>query len=273
MQNRDRLKIYTDKLFADDSSWFDIRETLISIAYFFAESETFDIEKDRHQPGGKEILLDTGYAVSSWSAAMCLLEVKRTLVFLQGIIKAIKHLLAKTLQRPLHILDAGCGPFGLLSVIPALYFTPEEIRLHLIDIIPDNIIAVKKLISSLGMQPYFDKIVLADATKFEWDKRTPLNMVLSETMLNALRKEPQLAITLNLSRQLAPEGLFIPEEIDICLVQVDPGKRQKAYMDTDILNDQVRNQFEQPIAKIMHLNKATAYSSPNKINLVSVTLP
>ena len=269
------LTHYADLLLAENTNWQTKKETLCAIGELFSELDAYKVENVEPNFSTNERKLNTGYAVSTWSAAMCLQEISRTVIFFKGIMQAIKNLLSNTTKRPVHILDAGCGPYALLSILPALYFTKEEVCFHLIDIIPDNISSAKKIISGLGLEEHFKNIYQEDATTFTWQETAPLQMVISETMLNALKKEPQVAITLNLGKQLATNGIFIPEKINITLVQTDPGKRQSMLMDPAIncMDQEIRKQFEFTIDHILCLDKHSSYSSLNKIDLPTVILP
>jgi len=57
----------------------------------------------------KDIMLPSGKAISAAAAAHCLLEMKRTAVFLRGIHKAILHKLKEKKGSQLRILYAGTG--------------------------------------------------------------------------------------------------------------------------------------------------------------------
>lgn len=253
-----KLKALTDCLLDENNSWGEKRQVVNEIAALFAGLGIYDIQTNNREIG-EAVPLAEGYAISSWGAAMCLLEVKRTMVFVKGIIAAIQTLQHKNTNPPLHILDAGCGPFALLSILPALYFKPGSVQFHLIDIIPENIQAVKKLIKVLSLVEYFGDLFVADAIQFKWQRKEPLNMVISETMLNALRKEPQVAITLNLAPQLAPGGLLIPENIQVNLYAVNNGLKHTHMLSASNSLKFNREAFEKNIATIMVLNKDTKF--------------
>lgn len=265
------LKNLTDCLLDEKSSWGEKRKSVHDIATLFAGLGIYDIQTNDKEIG-EAVSLAEGYAISSWGAAMCLLEVKRTMVFVKGIIAGIQSLQQKKVNATLHVLDAGCGPFALLSVLPALYFKPKSVQFHLIDIIPENIEAVKKLIKVLSLEEYFGDLFVADAIHFKWHRKEPLNMVISETMLNALRKEPQVAITLNLSPQLAPGGLFIPENIQVKLYAVNNRLKHSYLMSNTSDSNNKREVFEKNIGTIMVLNKYTQFDQGLKKQLTTLRL-
>jgi hypothetical protein len=62
----------------------------------------------------EDIYLSSGKAVSPTKAAHCLLEYRRTAVFLRGVYKAILQLKRDFPHERLHILYAGCGPYATL---------------------------------------------------------------------------------------------------------------------------------------------------------------
>lgn len=256
------LKTLTDRLLANESSWGERRQAVHDIAELFSSLGIYDIHTNEREIGAA-VNLSGGYAISSWGAAMCLLEVKRTYIFIKGIIAAIQSLQRNQPNKPLHILDAGCGPFALLSVLPALYVEKGTAIFHLLDVIPENIAAVKKLITALQLDDFFGDLYIADAIHFKWPKAVPLNMVISETMLNALRKEPQVAITLNLAPQLASGGLFIPENIRVDLYAVN----NKLYQQDD------RTPYEHFYTTLIQLNKYTQFEDGITKQLAKVKIP
>lgn len=166
----------------------------------------------------KDIMLPSGKAISPSAAAHCLLEMKRTAVFLRGIHQAVLQKLNNRTAKPVRILYAGTGPYGTL-VIPLLYlFTPDKIQVDFLDINPVSLEALRKLITELQLNDYIGSIYCEDATTFRVSKT--YDIVISETMLACLKNEPQVAIMQNLIPQLTEECLFIPEKISIeaCLI-------------------------------------------------------
>jgi predicted RNA methylase len=163
----------------------------------------------------KHIMLPTGKAISTISAAHCLLELMRTRVFVKGIHKAILTLQERFKGQTIHILYAGCGPYATLLTPLTQVFSPEEVAFHLLDINPDSLAAVKELYKGLQLTSYVASYMLQDATTFTTEAHTPMHLMISETMLDALRNEPQVAIMQNLLPQLPVGGLFIPEKITV----------------------------------------------------------
>lgn len=181
----------------------------------------------------QDIWLPSGNAVSTIKAAHCLLEFMRTAVFLRGIHKAILTLQQSFPGQRIHILYAGCGPYATLLTPLTTRFSSEEIAFHLLDINEDSLTSAKKLYSTLQLEDYVEEWICADATTYKIPNDITIHLMISETMLNALRKEPQVAIMLNLVPQLPEQGLFVPEEINVSaqlLSRRDEGNR---YMHPD----------------------------------------
>jgi hypothetical protein len=168
----------------------------------------------------RDLILPSGKAISCAGAAHCLLEMKRTAVFLRGINKAITLKLTEVASKPIRILYAGTGPYGML-VIPLLpLYQPDELIVDLLDINPDSLAALQKLTGTLDLNDYIGEIYCTDATTFTIDKQ--YDIVISETMLACLKSEPQVAIMQNLIPQLADDCIFIPEQISIDASLVNP---------------------------------------------------
>ncbi len=172
----------------------------------------------------KDIMLPSGKAISPSAAAHCLLEMKRTAVFLRGIHQAVLQKLNNGADKPVHILYAGTGPYGTL-VIPLLYlFTPDKIQVDLLDINPVSLEALQKLTSKLQLNDYIGSVFCEDATTFALNRN--YDIVISETMLACLKSEPQVAVMQNIIPQLQPEAIFIPEEIRIDAALTNPKMEQ-----------------------------------------------
>lgn len=161
------------------------------------------------------IYLSAGKAVSPTQAVHCLLEFKRTAVFLKGIYKAILHLQKTFHNKKVTLLYAGCGPYATLLTPLTTLFSAEEISFILLDINEVSLEAVQLLYEHLHITQYIKKVVHTDASTYQIDPEDEIQVVISETMQQALQKEPQVAIMQNLIPQLPENGLFIPERIDI----------------------------------------------------------
>jgi len=168
----------------------------------------------------KDIWLPPDKASSTSDAAHCLLEMKRTAVFLRGINSAISVKISEVAGRPVRILYAGTGPYGTL-VIPLLkLYMPEELIVDLLEINSESLAALQKVTDTLTLGPYIGEVFCADATTFVVTK--PYDIVISATMLACLKSGSQVAIMQNLVPQLSEACLFIPEEISIDAFLTNP---------------------------------------------------
>lgn len=161
----------------------------------------------------KDIMLPSGKAISTASAAHCLLEMKRTALFLRGINKAILQKLHEKKGGKLRILYAGTGPYGTLVIPLLLLYSTEEIKVDLLDINPNSLTALQKIIETLGIGCYISEVFFADATTIKLNRQ--YDIAISETMQSCLKNEPQVAVMQNIIPQLSPATIFIPEEIFI----------------------------------------------------------
>jgi hypothetical protein len=165
-----------------------------------------------------DIYLGSGKAISPIKAALCLLEPSRTVRFLRGVFHALRDLQERFPGQRINVLYAGTGPYSTL-VFPLLpYFNPGEISLTLVDVNTHCLEAVRELYRTMGFEPFINSLVLADAAELDISALN-IHLAISETMQNALKREPQVAIMKNIIPQLQQGGVFIPEEIrvDVCL--------------------------------------------------------
>jgi hypothetical protein len=169
------------------------------------------------QSDDNEIAVKGGVALSSSGAADCVDDYLRTVNFIKGIYKALNNLIVLFPDRNINILYAGCGPYATL-ILPLLpLFKKERISAILIDINASSIESVQKIISIIGFEDYNLELIEGDATTYIIPKNFEIDLAISETMHYALTREPQVAISRNIIRQLPQHAIFIPQEIKIDL--------------------------------------------------------
>ena len=183
------------------------------------------------QGTGDDIYLPQGKAISPPHAAFCLLEGQRTSVFMRGLYQAILKLKDIYPGTRLNILYAGCGPYATLITPLTALFSPEEISIRMLDINPICLEAVKKLYDALDLSVYIESYICEDATTYQAE--SPTHLIISETMMHALVREPQVAIMLNLVPQLAPGGLFIPQSITVSATLMNEAQEMKRRLDAN----------------------------------------
>ena len=160
-----------------------------------------------------EAILPTGKAISPSQAAHCLTDLARTTQFLRGINAAIGELKARFPDETLDILYAGCGPFAALVTPLLTKCEPADLRVTLIDYHQRSVDAVRTVLTKLEFNDFVEDIFCIDAAAYQHRRRP--HLIICETMNNALRKEPQAALTLNLATQLHDKGIFIPQRISV----------------------------------------------------------
>jgi len=166
------------------------------------------------------IMLPSGKAISSSAAAHCLLELKRTAVFLRGIHAAIQEKLQTGACRPIRILYAGTGPYGTLLLPLLPLYLPNQLQIDLLDVNQTSLTALQKIIDRLAFQSFIGKIYCADAATMRVEQE--YDIAISETMLSCLKSEPQVAIMQNIIPQLPDDAVFIPQQISIDAWLTDP---------------------------------------------------
>ena len=172
--------------------------------------------KTRESLKNMGIALQRGVAISPSQAAYCLVYTPmRSVVFLRGIYKAILHALSISPGECIRIFYAGCGPYAALLTPFTALFGADELAYYLLDINPESIEVAQKLYESLGAGAYVRKWLCDDATTCRLPADATMHVVISETMQKALSEEPQVAIMQNLIPQMAPDAVFIPEEINV----------------------------------------------------------
>lgn len=201
---------------------------------------------------------ENGTRVNPYMAAYCFLDYLRSYKFTLGIKKLIDEKLNQGHQKPLQILYAGTGPYASLVLPLTTVFSADQIQITLLDIHQSSLDAVSKLINAFKLQAYFNGFIKADATLFVPANNELYDIIISETMDKALRKEPQVAIFNHLQQFLKPNGALIPEEIRVDLYQSKWGEEKNPafeyYLDleTKAHNAKVREKVTNLIAVNKH---------------------
>ncbi len=205
--SRELLKSMAEKLLLPEPGFLTMKQSVDGMYEIFKAITGISYEN----MNDLEIILPKGKAISPAAAAHCLLEMKRTTMFLRGIKHAIDSKLH--INRKVEILYAGCGPYATLVTPLLSFYTPVQVSVTLLDVNPISIKAAETLINTLGFEDYVTDYILADASEYKVDKS--YSIVISETMQAGLKKEPQVAIMHNLIPQCNSDTIFIPERITI----------------------------------------------------------
>ena len=156
-----------------------------------------------------------GKAVSPTTAAQCAEDVQRTRIFMQGVYAAIQQKLRQKNNQTITVLYAGTGPFGLLLVPLLPLLDAAHVQVTLLDIHPESLTKVQRVIESLGVGNFIVQSQQADACAWETDQR--FDLIISETMRQGLIQEPQVSIFSYLQQFLKTDGWLVPEIIRLDL--------------------------------------------------------
>ncbi len=215
-----RFGTITERLLDPDSDPGQLREACIQLHAVFEElsnvgddSSGADVERETRLP--------TGVALSPRDAARCVLDTQRTVMFIRGIHSAIQRAMERNPDQPIQLLYAGCGPYATLALPLTMRFPPERLQLTLLDIHERSIAAVQQIIDGLGLQDWIRGCITCDATTYVHPAGSPVHILVIEAMQKTLEKEPQVALTFNLARQLSDGGVLIPEEVRLAVCLAD----------------------------------------------------
>jgi hypothetical protein len=165
--------------------------------------------------------LSAGSAISPLDAGRCLLDLRRTSVYLRGVYDAIQEARQRFSGEIIHVLYAGCGPFALLCLPLLPLLAGQAVRFTLLDVHTRAIESVQAIMAVLRSDGANVDCLVCDATHYHTPDYRPLHVVVSEAMQRALEKEPQVAILMNTAPQLTSGGLMVPELISVDAVLTD----------------------------------------------------
>jgi predicted RNA methylase len=215
--NFQKLKLITAALLSQLLDYNAIRNATISLKELFENTVGFDDTDPDNQP---HILTGSGQAVGPWTAAFCVTDMMRTRKFILGIRDAIQERLKIEPGKPVTVLYAGTGPFATLLTPLTTVFSPLQLKLILLEINPVSFGFLQKTIQKFEMKDYLVEAVLTDAVTWNIPANLQPDIIVSETMMPGLNKEPQVSIVANLLSQSNRNPILIPESIkvDACLL-------------------------------------------------------
>lgn len=177
-----------------------------------------DSDFTRQKDAEESTITETGAALVPWDAAACMEDRIRTAAFIRGAIHAVEHKLRQTDRRPLHLVEAGCGPLGTLLLPLLAKFSAGELVISAIDLHEQSIACTTAMLDYFGFLPRARQLVHGDATAINLE--SPVDLIVTETMNTALTSEPQVAISRALLRK-NPAASLVPQSIKIDLALVD----------------------------------------------------
>src|SRR5262249_38287209 len=118
-------------LFADDDSHLEAAVTSLDRLF----RDITGMREDTVDPRDRSaILLPAGPAISPLDAGRCLLDPRRTAIFLRGLHAAVQEAKRRFPGEVIHVLYAGCGPFAPLCLPLLPLLAGQAVRFTLIDV-------------------------------------------------------------------------------------------------------------------------------------------
>lgn len=217
---RERLQNIGTHIISSQHRQDEVNAAIILSDFF--SGHALDQSPAFREKGILEFSTNSGIAISTKEAAHCTTDYLRTTRFIKGVYAAIEELIRRFPNERLRILYAGCGPYATL-ILPVLpFFSEKQLEVVLLDINPYSLDSARELIEELQVKNDHMNFIAADATVYE--KKEGFHLIITETMFQALIREPQVAITEHLRKQLIPNGIFIPEDIQLDAVCTSFGK-------------------------------------------------
>ncbi len=212
------LASITDIVLDETSSSRALQEALDDFARLCSNISGINPDPS-HNAWAEDIFLDNGTAINPQAAAFCIKDYQRSVIFMRALYAAMSTAQLR-FNDTIHVLYAGCGPFATLLLPLLTKFKPGEFEFMLLDIHQRSIDSVQQLIAAFGFEAFAINTVQEDACHYQHP--CPLQLIIVETMQKSLEQEPQFAITANLAPQLCPQGIFIPQRIEVklCLAQL-----------------------------------------------------
>lgn len=224
MGSREAFWSIAARLLSDEGTPDDRHDAAKDLYEFF--NELTGHPQDRvgvdANPWQTETLLPYGKAINPYSAVICLQDHARTCAFARGVHQAIRAARNRFPGEPVELLYAGTGPFAPLALLQTACFSPDELRLTLIDIHQPALDCLAGILATLGLGDYVEDVLQADAAQWVPAGSKTYHVLVAEVMDRGLSEEPQVAATMHLVRFLRAGGFVVPEKVELSLCLFDP---------------------------------------------------
>lgn len=204
------IKIFAESLISNNASELDIDNDLekyIKLLYEIAKESS------------DEITDELSYGLDGFSqinlAASSVKDKNRTKQFIRAALSATQDLLAT--QECVNIVYVGSGPFASIILPILASYSPEQVKVSLIDIDPISLKVAQSIIHNLGFEEHIVAYLNANASSLQL-QNNDADIVISTVMQQALYHDDQLSILNNLFGQLDEGAIMIPEMIKVDLV-------------------------------------------------------
>ena len=126
-----------------------------------------------------DILVPAGSACSPLDAARCLLDVRRTAIYLRGVHGAIKEAQLRFPKEVIHVLYAGCGPFAPLCLPLFPLLAGQAVHFTLLDVHVRAVESVQAILAALRLDGVKVDCLVCYATQYRHPDQRPLHVVVS----------------------------------------------------------------------------------------------
>lgn len=265
-KNRVALQSITEQLIGSPDQAGQCFSASQELYQLLVKVSGLDLNDVNHQ---QDFQLPSGKALSPVWAAHCALDFKRTRVFLRGILQAIEAMYLAFPHTQLHILYAGTGPFATIVLPLFPFLDPEKVQFTFLEISPQSIACLEKTLHAFGFEPWVKEIICADATSYQTDPANPPHIVVAEMLQAGLRREPQVAATLNLAPQMVAGGCLIPQNISVQAGLLHPGRNMERMTQQDGPSGAVF----QLMGTVFELTKDTALPEKGVFDSIQLAFP
>src|SRR5580765_6666350 len=121
--------------------------------------------------------LSAGSAISPLDAGRCLLDLRRTSIYLRGVYDAIQEAQQRFPREVIHVLYAGCGPFALLCLPLLPLLAGQAVHFTLLDVHARAIESVRAIMAALRLEEANVDCLACDATHYHTPDHRPLHVV------------------------------------------------------------------------------------------------
>lgn len=206
------IKQLSTLLLNDNLQFIDTKNIIDSIQEYFYEITNISPNSTEMEHLAA-VPTANGVALGLSHAAQCLLDYNRTVLFLKGVVLAIKEKQKEHPNETIKIFYAGCGPYAPFITLIAPMFQENEIQFSLLEINKKSLDSAKKLISELELDAFVKDYHLADAVTFEIPNPDSFHILFSETLDSLLFRECYVPILWNLLPQLKEDIVLIPKTV------------------------------------------------------------